>query len=1158
MMSKVPFYKRAISFLLGLLCLLMLCSVNAEQVSKINLTKEQQVWVAENPLIYVGVSSDWPPFEYQDVLGNPRGIDIDILNLISARTGLNFEIKSAKWSDNLASFKAQQLDLLIGVKYLQEREAIGHYSSAYLQVLDYFFAHQRYADTPFSELTDKRIAIPREYATSHFIRDNFPHLQLLVVDTLYDAIDAVIEGKADLLFNNYQTVSYILTQNNINDIVPKQSMRHTGRTGIHLLSRHSKPILAEIIEVALQSITLEEKENLSRLHMGLARTALFERFERANIEFTDQEKAYLLSKPVITMTGDPNWLPYEGLDEQGNYVGIVPDMLDLFEERLGIVFKREIGPSWIDSVKLFESNQVDVISETYQSDIGDNTLYTNAYLSSPIVLIMRDKQQFVGDYRDVAPLELGLIENYGYTKQVEQSFPNKVFFRYGDIDVGLNAVATGKVDVLFATLAQASYHMASQGMNNLRIVGQTPFKTELSFGTHKDNQLLVSILNKALLSVSQNEKQAIVQRWGDEKFVSRVDYTLVLIVFLIAVVLLILIVSWYQKLFRETQARQEAQAHYKLLLESLPSQVMVVNLDGIIEDVNKQVLEDYQCSAQQLIGQPFVNLLNEPRNFTFFSNMIEEDGIEQLTIEFKWQNQVHAMMLSMLPISVNNKPALLTLVVDITSRVTMEKMIIDARNSAIEANNAKSSFLANMSHEIRTPMNAIIGFSQLLSASVEEPKAQSYLKTIRSAGNSLLVLINDILDLSKVEAGKLQLQLKTTNLSSLLREVIQIFEIDTNEKSIELHMNIDPYMPNLKLDEARLRQVLFNLVGNAVKFTQRGKIELNVELTLCNDDLAVLKVAVSDTGVGISPQAQKTIFDSFTQANEHKNVHAGGTGLGLAISKRLIELMGGELTVTSELNRGSTFAFTLPNIALVTDEVTKKRLSGSDTIQFMAQRILVVDDVEDNRALLKQWLTMLGLVVESVSDGQAAIDATSDSDFDLVLLDLKMAGLSGHEAASVIKQRRPKLPIVAVSASSSSEQIDYNDFVGYLSKPILQSDLIDELKKHLAFSVVQFNDNAVESNSLILSYEIVSALTYNYELRAKKVLERNSLDEIKNFADDLTHSAQQLQCPELISFCQQLLIAVECFDVIEIQNLMESFISQFKDESGARLSYLKS
>ncbi|MGB0832976.1 MAG: transporter substrate-binding domain-containing protein [Psychrobium sp.] len=1135
-------------------------AVNAEQVSKISLTKEQQVWVAANPLIYVGVSSDWPPFEYQDVLGNPRGIDIDILNLISARTGLNFEIKSAKWSDNLASFKAQQLDLLIGVKYLQEREAIGNYSSAYLQVLDYFFAHQRYADTPFSELTDKRIAIRREYATSHFIRDNFPHLELLVVDTLYDAIDAVIEGKADLLFNNYQTVSYILTQNNINDIVPKQSMRHTGRTGIHLLSRHSKPILAEIIEVALQSITLEEKENLSRLHMGLARTALFERFERANIEFTDQEKAYLLSKPVITMTGDPNWLPYEGLDEQGNYVGIVPDMLDLFEERLGIVFKREIGSSWIDSVKLFESNQVDVISETYQSDIGDNTLYTNAYLSSPIVLIMRDKQQFVGDYRDVAPLELGLIENYGYTKQVEQSFPDKVFFRYGDIDVGLNAVATGKVDVLFATLAQASYHMASQGMNNLRIVGQTPFKTKLSFGTHKDNQLLVSILNKALLSVSQNEKQDIVQRWGDEKFVSHVDYSLVALVFAIAVFFLGLIIWWYQKLFRETQARQEAQAHYKLLLESLPSQVMVVNLDGMIEDVNKQVLEDYQCSTQQLIGEPFVNLLNEPRNFTFFSNMIEEDGIEQLTIEFKWQNQVHAMMLSMLPISVNNKPALLTLVVDITSRVTMEKMIIDARNSAIEANNAKSSFLANMSHEIRTPMNAIIGFSQLLSACVEEPKARSYLKTIRSAGNSLLVLINDILDLSKVESGKLQLQLKTTSLSAVLLEVIQIFEIDAKKKSVELLLNIEPNLPSLKLDEARLRQVLFNLVGNAVKFTHRGKVEICVALERCDGNRANLNMSVIDSGVGISPQAQKTIFDSFTQASEHKNVHAGGTGLGLAISKRLVELMDGELTVSSELNLGSTFSFTLPNIVIVAEEVNKQKHSGSDRIQFMGQRVLVADDVEDNRALLNQWLPMFGLVVDSVCDGQGAIDAIQNRDYDLVLLDLIMAGVSGHEAASVIRNSRPQLPIVAVSASSLIDQINRDNFDGYLSKPILQNDLVIELKKHLAFNVIQTNESGVKTgfNSLLLSPEVVSSLTYNYELRAKKVLERNSLDEIKALALDLTHSAKQLQCPELISFCQQLSIAVDCFDVIEIQNLMESFISQFKDESGARLSYLKS
>ncbi|WP_435277102.1 transporter substrate-binding domain-containing protein [Psychrobium sp. nBUS_13] len=288
----------------------------------------------------------------------------------------------------------------------------------------------------------------------------------------------------------------------------------------------SEPILTDIINKALASISEDRKEKFSRLNMARSRKVLFDRFDRNNIEFTLKEKAFLLDNPIITMTGDPNWLPYEGLDAQGHYVGIVPEMLDLFEERLGVVFKRDIGKSWHESVTMFEQGQVAMISEIFQSDIGDGTLYSNTYLSSPIVLVMRDSQQYVSDMQSVANLRLALINDYGYTQRIGDSFPDATFTHYSDIDAGLNAVATGKVDVLFATLAQASFHMASQGMNNLRIVGQTPFSSKLAFGVNKNNTVLISILNKALLSVSDSEKQAIIARWGSSKFVSHVDYAL--------------------------------------------------------------------------------------------------------------------------------------------------------------------------------------------------------------------------------------------------------------------------------------------------------------------------------------------------------------------------------------------------------------------------------------------------------------------------------------------------------------------------------------------------------------------------------------------------------------------------------------------------------
>ncbi len=716
----------------------------------------------------------------------------------------------------------------------------------------------------------------------------------------------------------------------------------------------------------------------------------------------------------------------------------------------------------------------------------------------------------------------------------------------------MTAVATGQVDVLFATLAQASYHIANMGMNNVRIVGDTPFKTELAFGAHQDDKILISIFNKALDSISSVEKQAIINQWSKDKFVSRVDYFLIFVIILGALLLIAIIVWWYQRLIGEIRARQEAQAHYKALLNLLPTQVMIMDQEGLIKNVNAQVLKDYDVEGAVFYDTPFTELLHTSRSFDYFTKQIKSNGFEQVITEFRWQDKINSMMLSMLEVTYDNKHVYLALAVDITERITMEKMMIEAKNAAIDANNAKTSFLANMSHEIRTPMNAIIGFTELLSNEVRDPKMVSYIKTIRSAGNSLLLLINDILDLSKIESGKLHIQHSAVDIYHMIEDIEQVFDVEVQKKLLSFEVKIADNVPAIvMLDEARLRQILFNLIGNAVKFTHQGGILLTIDAITDGIDCVTLTFSIKDTGIGISEAYQESIFNSFVQPKHQDVAQYGGSGLGLAISKRLINLMHGELTVNSTEGRGSVFSFSLPKIDVVglsaSNHLTLNR--NNDVVNFNGLTVLIADDIEDNRHLLEQLLPNWGLNVFAVSNGLEAVESVKERRFDLALLDIRMPKMNGYEAAQKIREINSSLPIIAITASVMSDEEEINrrhHFDGYLRKPVLQKDVINELKRHLPFVNHKEKNAPLLNEELLLTTELMSYLQTNYLASCENLLTNNNIDEFSTFIAKIRQISIEHESASLNNFTAQWQMAVDCLDVLEIQQFTQRLIMSLK------------
>ncbi len=365
------------------------------------------------------------------------------------------------------------------------------------------------------------------------------------------------------------------------------------------------------------------------------------------------------------------------------------------------------------------------------------------------------------------------------------------------------------------------------------------------------------------------------------------------------------------------------------------------------------------------------------------------------------------------------------------------------------ANKAKSEFLANMSHEIRTPMNAVIGYTELLEGLIENSRQKSYLEAIRKGGRALLTIINDILDLSKIEAGKLRIEYAPVNPHRLLQDIVQMFAARIAQQNLELRTQISPQMPeSLILDEVRLRQVVFNLMGNAIKFTHQGYIQISAYTApMVNDPGYVeLVIVVEDSGIGIQADQQSRIFNAFEQHEGQSNRQYGGTGLGLAISKKLVEVMNGEIGLQSEVGKGTRFEVRLHHVAVLSLPVEDRAQTLARRPSFAPCQLLVADDVEMNRALVRDHFSGSMVSILEAETGEQALQMARQYQPAAILMDLRMPVMDGYEATRLLKELRDTrdIPVIALTGSALGDEqrrFASQGFHRALRKPVDWSEL---------------------------------------------------------------------------------------------------------------------
>ncbi|MBF0109070.1 MAG: response regulator [Magnetococcales bacterium] len=526
---------------------------------------------------------------------------------------------------------------------------------------------------------------------------------------------------------------------------------------------------------------------------------------------------------------------------------------------------------------------------------------------------------------------------------------------------------------------------------------------------------------------------------------------------------------WLDGALFDTTARKTAERErikFQRAVEQAPASVVITDLDGKIEYVNPRFCQVTGYTPEEVIGQnPRVLQSGQTEKKLY------DDLWNNLTHNQEWQGEflnkkkdgtLYWELATIHPVRMDpNGPVSHYIGVkeDITARKEVERSLEEARLNAEGANRAKSEFLAVMSHEIRTPMNAIVGMADQLAEMNLPPDGKRYLEIIQRNSHNLLVLINDILDLSRIEAGRMHLERKPFDLKKLLDTVIEEFLPRAHRKNLDLTWMIDSRLiPYRKGDPQRLRQVLDNLLGNAIKFTREGRIGLSV--TMVHERGERLRFSVSDTGIGIPSAQQEHIFAAFTQADSSTTREFGGTGLGLAICKRLIDKMEGELSVESRVGKGSLFSFILP-LELIAPEALEGKDHGSamprekeaDPRPVRPLRILLAEDVEDSIAIIQSFVEPTPHQLEVVENGQQVVQRVQSGRFDLVLMDIQLPLMDGLEATRMIRRwerennRRP-LPIMALTANALIGEAKKSRTAGcdaHLTKPLRKSEFMDLL-----------------------------------------------------------------------------------------------------------------
>ncbi len=583
-----------------------------------------------------------------------------------------------------------------------------------------------------------------------------------------------------------------------------------------------------------------------------------------------------------------------------------------------------------------------------------------------------------------------------------------------------------------------------------------------------------------------------------------------------------------ESIARDIARREAAEEELRAIIDNVPAAIFLRDLDGRFIIVNSEYESIYRVTDDSVRDRTLFDVFEHDFAETFAVHDREVIGTKQvvereLTLIPAGADRTYLALKFPVLNPQGNVIAVGGVEYDITDRKALEETMARAREAADEANRAKSEFLSNMSHELRTPLNGVLGYVQILERDDTLSEEQrECLAAIDNCGKHLLALINDVLDLSRIESGRLEIDMRPSDLHAILRSVHDIVRPRAEQKGLDLQWAIAPEIPrHIVCDGPKLRQVLVNLLGNAIKFTAQGTVSLDVT----EPEPGKLCMAVTDTGIGMTADELEVIFDAFKQVEGGKT--EGGTGLGLAISRRLSEALDGALEVKSEPGVGTTFCVTLPLLeteGIGEIELERATLDDAETLVLapgQSASVLIADDRDSNRDILKRLLHRAGFSTVEAKDGVEALERMAAQDFDLVLMDIRMPRMNGVEATRRIREKTTRRPaiVIAVSASvfpDSEVQFANAGFDDFIAKPLQASELFDKIARHVDVEMVRTARAQTPAAPSTAPREISPEVAREIAARLREAAEVGDIAALNDLASELQHDRSAASCGEAI------------------------------------------
>ena len=1039
------------------------------------LSREDADWLRHHPVLTVGAYREgYPPFEeLRD--GELEGLGPDYLREISAGLGVTLQTRTyATWPDLLAALARGEIDVATSVTPLEQGMPGIRIGATYFESLP---ALVERVDAPMihrpGDLAGKRLAVHTGYFDMAALRRELPDTALVETATTADALARVRSG---------DVTAYLDNPYSAREFVSRLGLERELRVGAPLALPISalafavpadRAPLGHAIDQAVGELTAADHGRLRARWVG---RDIAPRPRQTDIPLSEKEKAWLKALPPLRLGVDPSYAPFSLLSGQGEAEGLSLDYVREIAAELGLRLTQVTSDNWAGTVEQVSRGDVDLVAAINpQSATAPFLVPSVPYLDFPIMIVTREGAPTIAGRDDLAGKRV--------LGNVTREPIRRLLARIPDVHVipvdteaeGMRRLAAGEGDAFVGNLASVDYHIRATFLGQLKVAAPTGDSEAIAIGVCRDLAPLLPLVNRVLVNLSTHRQQEIRNTWFASHYVvgptwreiaSRVlPFVAVLLISLIAI-------SYaYLNLRRETRRRERTERR----LAEVTAHVPAVVYESVRGTDGTYAMTYVGGDPQSILGMEPGELL--AGDASMLAPVPDEDREKlreafersardltplHVTVRAQVGSRVRYLSSDAVPLAAADGSVRWNgYWVDVTAQELAARGLAHARDEAEAATRAKSDFLATISHEIRTPMNGVIGLLDVLERTPLDDGQRKMVSTIEHSAEALLHILDDVLDFSKIEAGHLALDAQPADLRAIVEGAVAILSAQAEAKGLALHVRVDPALaPAVIVDDGRLRQVLLNLLGNAIKFTASGEVVVEVHADERHRARQRLRIVVRDTGIGIHAAKLRHVFAPFSQAESSTTRRYGGTGLGLSISRRLIERMGGHIALESEPGRGTVVVITLelpvadalPPVAdaPVTAAIAHRGAPGD-------ARILLAEDHPVNQELVRVQLAMRGYGCDIVDDGVAALAALETTDYDLLLVDCHMPRMDGYAVAREVRRREEgtgrHLPIVAMTADARADQREICLAAGMddlLRKPIRLEAFHDMVARWLA------------------------------------------------------------------------------------------------------------